>query len=67
MSKELILWCFSRQGVRCQLQLVPLAGRYGQYFATSKKLKMLEAMNSVPVGHFARLRHAVLLFASFDW
>ena len=40
------------------MQLVPLIGRYGQYFATSKKMKTLEPMNSVEVGQFTRLRHA---------
>jgi len=58
ISKQIILSCFSRKGVRCQLQLVPLTGPYGQYFATSKKVKTLEPMNSVEVGQFRRLRHA---------
>ena len=40
------------------MQLASLTGRYGQYFATSKKVQTLEPMNSVEVGQFTRLRLA---------
>jgi hypothetical protein len=43
-SKEVILLCLSHKEVRCQLQLIALAGHYGEYLATSKKVKTLEPM-----------------------